>query len=321
MRSLLFILAAFFFQNTVHAQNELSESERNLIKSQAIRVKEQWDFKYSGNKLASRGFVSSRTIFDKEGRIIEVINYKDDTAVMNVSTYVYNENGQRSDYVKYRGNKNEILYKRTTKYNAANKKILEIGFNGADDFRNQFNYDTKGKLVEIRYFTAKKLDEVRSMTYKGNQSEMKVMDESGNILSYVITKRDEKDRITEESSLDKNKKMIEKMLYTYDSLGNLLVEEKQSNGKKIVRNEYMYDKSSKLQEVYSDEGDVPRYLKQNFSFGTNGTLLGEFWKNAPNAEQSFRKYNYDSSGRLLTTDCYFASYKYKVLNKFMYQTY
>jgi hypothetical protein len=321
MRVNLIFATIILLQNTVYSQSELAESERNLIKSQGIRVKEQWDYKYSGNVVSGKGFVSSRTTFDKDGRVVEVVNYKSDTAVLDLSIYAYNSDGDRTDFTKYRGNKSSLIFKQSTQYRAPKLKSLEIGFNGVDEFRNQYNYNGSGKLTEIKYFTGKKLDEVRSLSYSGNETTVQVKDANGNILSYLKSRYDEKGRVTEETKLDKDQKITDQIYYSYDSKGNLLVEEKKSPMKKTVRTEYIYDRSGKVQEVYYDGGEVPKYLKQSYSFASNGFLTGEFWKNSPTAEQSFRKYNYDSKGRLLSTDCYFASYKYKVLNKFVYQSY
>jgi hypothetical protein len=321
MRVLTLTAAFTFLQIGIYSQNELGETERNLVKSQGIRVKEQWDYKYSGNVVAQKGFVSSRTTFDKDGRIIEVINFKSDTAVLDMSTYAYNSNGDRTEYVKYKGRKGSLIFRQTTQYRAIGQKSLEIGFNGVDDFRNQYNYDASGKLIEIKYFTGKKLDEVRSLSYIGNETSVQVKGPSGNILSYIKTKSDEKGRVLEETRLDKTEKITDQMFYTYDTKGNLIAEEKRSPLKKPVRTEYVYDKTGKVQEVYFDEGDAPKYLKQSYSFSPSGSITGEFWKNSATAEQSFRKYNYDPKGRLLSTDCYFASYKYKVLNKFVYLSY
>ncbi len=316
------ILATFILlQNIVYSQSELGESERNLIKSQGIRIKEQWDYKYSGNVLAGKGFVSSRTTFDKDGRVVEVVNYKSDTAVIDMAIYAYNANGDRTEYTKYKGNKSSLIFRQTTQYRAPKLKSLEIGFNGVEEFRNQYNYNASGKLTEIKYFTGKKLDEVRSFSYAGKETTVQVKDANGNILSYIKSRNDENDRVIEETKLDKDQKVTDQSFYTYDSKGNLIAEEKRYPLKKTVRTEYVYDNSGKVQEVYFEGGEVPKYLKQSYSFASNGFLTGEFWKNSPSAEQSFRKYNYDSKGRLLSTDCYFASYKYKVLNKFVYQSY
>jgi hypothetical protein len=321
IRVLLCIIASVTIQNILLAQSELSESERILIKSKGIRLKEQWDYKYSGSVVTAKGFLSSRTAFNNDGRIIEMINYKNDTAVLNVSTYSYNSDGQRIEFIKYKGRKSSILFKQTTQYNAAKQKISETGFNGEDNFMNQYIYDGTGKQMEIRYFTNKKLDERRILTYKGNETEMQVKDASGNLLSSVKTERDNKGRVTEESRMDKNQQLMEHILFTYDDRDNLITEEKKYSAKPTVKTEYVYDKSGKLLEIYSLEGDVPRYLKQSYSYSSSGNLLTEFWKSSPTSEQSFRKYTYDNNGWLLSTDCYFASYKYKVLNKFVYQTF
>ena len=316
------VLATFILlQNIVYSQSELGESERNLIKSQGIRIKEQWDYKYSGNALAGKGFVSSRTTYDRDGRVLEVVNYKSDTAVIDISISVYNSNGDRTDYIKYKGNRTSLIFKQITQYRAPKLKSAEFGFNGVEEFRNQYNYNASGQLIEIKYFTSKRLDEVRSFNYAGNETIVMVKDANGNILSYIKSRNDEKGRLIEEKKLDKDQKVTEQKNYTYDSKGNLLTEEKKSPLKKTVRTEYVYDRLGKLQEVYYDGGEDLKYLKQSYSFASNGFLTGEFWKNSPSAEQSFRKYNYDSKGRLLSTDCYFASYKYKVLNKFVYQSY
>lgn len=317
----VFFICFLLFSMGGQAQTDFSDKDRALMKSLGIRTREQWDYKYVGDRLSIKGMCSSRITFDREGRALEVINYKSDTAILNITLYTYNAKGLRTDMVKYLGNKISILFRVGTIYDSKGNKTTENGFNGTENFTNRYSYDGAGRLAKIQYYIGRRLDETRDFSYNGDKMDVRVSDGSGNLLYTLVSRKDAGGRVIEESKLDKDRKETEHTVNNYDSRGNLVQVDKVTLNRRWSKTFYIYDNLGNVSEVYSEEAQNPKYLKQSYSYTNNGLLTGEFWRTTPNSDQSYKKYTYDHSGKLISTDCFYASYKYKVLNKFVYQTY
>jgi hypothetical protein len=319
MKAISCLLFFSVFVLPLAAQPDMSERERSDIKELGIRLREQYDYKYAAGKLAGKGNKSCRITYDSEGRIRELINFKNDTAVLNVSTYTYDNRGNRTEYVKYIGNRKTTSFKQNFQYDNKGNKLLETGFNGVDNYKNIFYYNPEGKLQQIKYYTGQKLDEIRTFTYLANTTEVKVADGFGNILFYLQTRYDQSNRPLEEIRLDKERKEINKTSHTYDAAGNDIKEVEVLQGRPGPITSYIYDAAGRLVEVYYEEPGTAKYLKQSFQYTREGRLQEQQWRNSPTADLSYKKYSYDYRGRQISVDCYFASYKFKVLNRFSYE--
>ena len=317
------LLILLFLQSAaiLTAQPDMSEKERNLIKSLHIRTREQWDYRYSGEKLSSKGFRSARLTYDEEGRVVETVNYKSDTTVMNLTDYTYNELGLRTGMMKYQGDHKVILFSSRTRYDGKGNKLTEDGFNGVDNFRNLYRYDNAGRLSQILYYQGKRLDESRTFSYHDQTTEVKVSDGNGNLQYTLVSVKDGADRVLEESKFDPNKELLEHTVNRYNLKGDLASTEKQTADKRWNKALYTYDASNNVSEIYAEETENPKYLKQSYTYTNNGLVAAEYWRNNPSADQSYHKNTYDKAGRLISTDCFFASYKFRVLNRFIYHYY
>ncbi|MFN8209025.1 MAG: hypothetical protein U0T82_16695 [Bacteroidales bacterium] len=319
-RSLYFIYALIFtFLHPVNSQIDRNEKERNWIQANEIRVKEQTDYRYVNGELARKGFLSSKMTFDKEGRVTEIINYLKDGQVVNVSSYSFDPRGNQKEFIKYTGNKAKLSFKQTYQYDANGNKITETGFNGAEEYRNSYSYNSQGKLIAINYFLEDKLDESRQFKYLGNEVEVLVNDSEGSLKFRIRNKLDSKGNILETVKLDKSGTQLEKTTFTFNEKNQLLKEESYNKANFEERLSYNYDSDNNLVEIWHEKAGGEKYLKNTYAYRPDGRISEEKWRSSPAAEFSYKKYAYDGKGQLKSTDSFFASYKYRVLSKFTYR--
>jgi hypothetical protein len=315
----LFFALIYIALAPLHSQNDRNEKERNWIRANQIRLKEQWDHRYVNGEPSRKGFLSSKMTFDKEGRVTEIINYLNNGQVVNVSSYSFDPGGNQTEYIKYTGNKVKLSFRQTYTYDANGNKTIETGFNGAEEYRNTYSYNAQGKLTEINYFLADKLDETRQFRYQGNDVEVLVIDNLGVLKFKIKNKIDSRGNTLETIKTDKTGTSFEKTIYTYNEKSQLIKEESFNKGVFAERLSYVYDAVNNLIEIWVEKSAGEKYLKNIYTYRPDGRISEEKWRSTPTAEFSYKKYTYDNKGQLKSTDSFFASYKYRVLNKFSYK--
>jgi hypothetical protein len=303
----------------LHAQNDRNEKERNWIRSNQIKSKEQWDYRYVNGEPTRKGFLSSKMTFDKEGRVTEITNYLNNGQVINVSSYSFDPRGNQTEYIKYTGNKSKLSFRQTYTYDGNGNKITETGFNGAEAYKNTYTYNPQGKLTEINYFLEDKLDETRQFRYQGNEVEVQVIDNQGALKFKIRNKVDAKGNILETVKTDKTGTTVGKTIYSYNDNSLLLKEESFNKGVVEERLFYVYDSGNNLIEIWLEKAAGEKYLRNTYTYRPDGRISEEKWRASPTADFSYKKYTYDSKGQLKSTDSFFASYKYRVLNQFKYR--
>jgi hypothetical protein len=303
----------------VLSQYDREEKERNWIRNNHVKAKEQWDYKYEGEKPSRQGFMSSKVMYDKNGRITEVINYKNNGSVVNISSYAFDPQGNQQEFIKYVGNKEKMTYRQTYTYDSNGNKLIETGYNGAEDFRNSYTYNELGKLSVIQYYLADKLDETRLFKYTGDKLEVNVSDALGALKFKLQNKLNTAGNVLETVKIDKGGNILEKTIYTYNEQALLSFEEKWVKGVYTEKLSYKYTPDGNLSELWTELSSGEKYMKNSYGWREDGRILEEKWRTSPSADFSYKKYNYDPKGRLLSIDSYYASYKYRVLNKFSYK--
>lgn len=293
--------------------------EKEWIKKNNIKKKEQYDYAYSGGEPGTKNYKSSVVIYNEDGNILEERNYRATGAIMYVSTYKYDSHGNRIKYLKYKGDKEKITYKQSFIYDNKGNKLMESGFNGAENYKNTYKYNGAGELVEINYYLGSTLDEKRLLERNGNITVIKVYD-ANDKFKYTITNRyDGNGNLLEEVKTEENVES-RKVNYAYDHNQNINEEVKFLYGNFSYQIKYKYDSKGRLIELEERVPDIPSaYVLKKYRYSPDGKLVAEEWRNDPNKDFSSKEYKYNSNGVLIETDCYFASYKFKVLYKYKYE--
>lgn len=200
--------------------------------------------------------------------------------------YEYDENGRKTkDKTYFEG---ELSYFLVYVYDAQGREIKETRYDadGSGVWVNEKVYDEEGRLKEARYDN--------STTYyddDGRELYKKTVTDTG---EEIIS---EEWRYSDDGRLLENRKNSSgyKILYFYDSAGNLMRVERYS-GEQLT-DEEIYPDSPNEMELYSYE-DGSRYLSQKQIKDENGNIIYQIRYMKDGSIVHERTREYDSEGRM-----------------------
>jgi hypothetical protein len=142
---LAFVLS-LLFSNLIFAQSK-KDIKKNKIKSIT-----EWNTKFQNGKEVS--FKESFTVFDKNGRTIELTEYTKDGSIKKKESTKYDAYDNKVEENKYENDQNSNSSKEKTKkiiykYNINNDKIEEEEYDGNGKLlkKSIYSYDNKGLKV------------------------------------------------------------------------------------------------------------------------------------------------------------------------------
>ncbi|MBN1183011.1 MAG: hypothetical protein JXB49_12030 [Bacteroidales bacterium] len=320
MKRLITYILLFACFVPILAQVEFDDLEKKDIVRNKIRSKTQWDYKYVDGVPVEEGFKSSYRKYDYMGNVIIVINFKFDGSVSSTEQYSYNNKGDRTEYIRYKGNQEELQYKENTEYDDKGNKLRVYGKTNKSSFNNVYTYNDEDKVAEIVYNVGDFIDEKRVFEYDGNTSTISVMDAKDNLKYTLVTSYNDKGQVTEETRYELDEAVSDKASYQYDSKGNVLKEEKYKHGQFRYRVKYTYDAAGHVLKVVQEEPSGISYEKSLCTYDAQGHLIEEKWRKNATSDFSKKDYSYNEEGLCIKMDAYFASYDLKVLSKFAYKT-
>jgi hypothetical protein len=317
MRNILltFFLCSIVFK--VAGQTNFESKDRERISRNKVKYQTQWAFDYENGRPKLKTYRSAATTFDRNGNIIEVINYNSNGEITSILVYTYDGKGNKTSYSRYKGNRKELTYNQNIGYDTKGNKIMEFGFDGVSKFKNTFKYAPDGKLSEIIYTTDSALTERRAFKHTGNQTELTILNATNSVLSKEITTYDGKKNILEEVKYVQDS-VTQKFNYAYDNQGKKLEETKLHLGRLLYRRKYTYDPTGNLLQIIEEKEGVQPFIAATYKYDSKGNVVEEKWAKDENSEDSRKSHKYDTKGLLLESDCYLASYKFSVLYKYTY---
>jgi hypothetical protein len=232
--------------------------------------------------------------------------------------YAYNDNNNRTLYER-EGSSNS--YKKISEYDAKNNLIQESGFNGTEDFRNEFEYTSSGKLEEAVYYINNNLQQKLVYKNSGTTTMIETYMRGVTLTSKIKIAYDSKGNIIEETTYNINGTELEKKEYKYNSASQLLEETKTQKGKFFYRNTYEYDARGNLLNIYEATLVKTKYAKKVYTYDTSGNLTVYKWRRSPDEEFNVKTYTYDSMGICLTEYTYYPNTGYELLSKYEYEYY
>jgi hypothetical protein len=300
---------------TLKAQ-ALEELEKRIASENGIRSKTRLDYKYSDGKMAKSGIKTSLTTYNRAGDVLQEDYLNEKGVVTGSEKYDYDANGNRTLYERNGNSK----YKKQTQYNSQNQIMLEAGFNGSENFRNEYSY-SGGKVSEIVYTLGSKVQQKLKYSWSGNTAQVSVYT-GGNSLSLKIKMvYDARGNLVEETTYTTAGKELEKKEYRYDSYSRLLEEVKTKNGKFYYRITNTYSPRGNLQEVAEETLSKKRYAKKVYVYDDQGNLFQYKWRRNPDEEFNVKSYTYDSKGICLTEHTLYPATHFELLSKYEYEFY
>jgi YD repeat-containing protein len=309
---LLFSLSSYLFGQT------LEEIETKIAAKNHIRTKIQIDYKYSKGKPSNTGVKSVTKSYSSKGELLEKRALSSKGEVIGWEKYTYDEAGNRTLYERENTSSN---YKKASKYDDKNNVLLEAGFNGAENFRNEYKYTPSGKVMEIIYYVGNRMEQKMLYEYSGNIAIVGIYAGGNTLTSKMNLKYDGKENITEEIKQTIDGVELEKKIYTYNTAGEILQEEKIIQGNFNYRLTYAYDTSGNLLKISEENNNESKYDKKVYTYDSAGNLTEYKWRRSPSDEFNIKKFTYNSQGICLTEYTFYPKTRYELLSKFEYEYY
>lgn len=312
-----FLLGSFI---QIFGQADFETKDRERVSKNRVKKQIQWEYDYVNGTLSTKGYKCSATTFDKSGNPIEIINYDAKGAITSVVVYTYDAKNNKTSYSRFKGNKEQLSYSQSIKYDDKGNKIVESGFDGASTFNNTFTYGANGKVSEIKYTTDKVLSEKRAFKYIGNSTEMSILSPANVLLSKEISILDSKNNVLEETKYVQNN-VAQKSNYAYDPSGKKLEESKENLGTLVYRRKFTYSPTGNLVQISEEKGGVKPFISYLYKYDPKGNPVEIKWTKEAGKEYSKKSNQYDAKDLLIETEFYNATYKLNVLYKYTYESF
>jgi hypothetical protein len=315
-----FSLVALLLPVCLFSQVDVFEQQnKETVKKYGIIGRTSWNHAYVGSSPKTEGYKNEYVKYNSNGEQTEKISYKSDGAMFAMESFKYDEYGNNSGYVRYDAKRDKITYKKLMKYNAKGDKTWESGFDGMSNYKNEYTYDMSGKLTQIDYYMGDVLYQKRTFSYTDKFNRMvHVTDAEGNFLFKMKQKTDSRNNILLNIEYAENGSEANKQLFKYNSDNDLLEEVKYENGTLSYKLTYIYNSAGKLVKITQNKQGGVVYDICKYEYDGAGRLIKEYTRKRQSQEFSTKKYTYDNRGICNEYDCYYASYKYRVLFKFTY---
>ncbi len=318
MKHIQFFLLFILFTYACGFSQTLEEKEIEIAAKNNIRTKIQIDYKFINGVQSTHGIKSSATTYSTKGEILAKNFFNAKNVVVGWEKYEYDARGNRTLYER---ENTSSKYKKISKYNENNDVVLEAGFNGAENFRNEYSYIAAGKPREIIYSTGSHVEQKLVYRHTGNTAMLEVYTKGTALTSKIRLVYDAKGNIVEETTLSVDGKELERKTYKFTVDSRIIEEEKTQQGKLSYRITYTYDSRGNLTTVYEETPAYRKYEKKVFVYDAAGNLTQYKWRRNSSQDFNMKTYTYNDKGICLTEHTFYPSTKYELLSKFEYEFY
>lgn len=313
----LFQLSLLLFSFSSHLFSQtLEDLEQKIAAKNKIKTKIQFDYKYSKGKPAKTGIKTTTKSFSINGDLLEKKSLNSKGEVIGWEKYAYDQAGNRTLYER---ENTSSKYKKASKYDERNNLLLEAGFNGAENFRNEYTYTPAGKIKGITYKVGNRIEQKAVYQYNGSIARINIYAGGNTLTSKILLLYDTKGNATEETKLTIDDKELEKKIFKYNTSGQLLQEEKTRQGNFNYRLTYEYNNRGDLIKISEETNSKKKYDKKVYTYDGSGNLTEYKWRRNPDDEFNIKSFTYDSRGICLSEYTFYPKTKYELLSKFEYE--
>jgi hypothetical protein len=312
--TLLFLLVGNLALVFGQANFEVKERERAL-KNKVMR-QVQLSHDVENGKVATKGYVSKITSYDRNGNAIEIIEMEKSGSIARITNFSFDTRNNQTEFSSYKGNKEKLNYSLKRTFDANNNKKTEMEYNGSNYITKTFVYDASGKLSEIKYLTDNVLSEKRLFKNLGGKTEMSIVNIANTVTAKETTIFDGKNNVVEESKYLQDNE-TQKSNYSYDDAGKKLEEQQLKLGILVYKRKYTYIKNE-ITQIIEERSNIKPYLAYAYKYDENGNVTEEKWTKDPEIGYSRKAHTYDTRGLLVETNYFNASYNFSVVYKYNY---
>ncbi|MGP1363155.1 MAG: RHS repeat domain-containing protein [Bacteroides sp.] len=323
MKNLLFVFL-LGIPSVLFAQLDRESIERQRMASNHIEQCTQYTHKYTKDKPAPKGYVTSVTTYNRNGNPVLIVNYRANGEESSRLYYVYNDLGQRLEYRKEepidKKGKMKVSFKQVFTYDAKGYKKTETGFDGSANYRVVYNYLPNGRLADITRFNAdNSVAERWIYSYNGNKQQIRVTPKTG--AAYTIEKEfDSNNNLIKDLQIGSDGKEMRKIVYTYDAQKRIETETESYAGEFRHALKYIFNSKGQLVQILKKEGNAGKDMVNNdYAYDSEGNLVTEQWNDGDPTALSKKDSEFDQSGNMVKVDSYYAPYKYRVMYSYQYK--
>jgi len=305
---------------SANSQEVFDEQNIQVIRKNNIKSQTCWNHAITNNIPVIEGYKNSFSQYDERGNVSEMISYKSTGKVFTMEQYKYDDFDNNIGYIRFDGSQDKITYKKAFKFDETGRKVREVGFDGAANYRNDFKY-LNNRLVEIEYYLNDILSQKRIFKYtSATIREINVHSADGTFEFKMTQVLDAKGNVLEDVEyMPKSETVKEKTLFTYNASGMVLSEAKLKGTILQYKKVFEYDSKGNLVSIKQEEQGVPLYELKRYEYNAANKLTKESFRKKASQEFSTKEYTYDEKGLCKEVLCFYASYNYKVLFKYTYE--
>ncbi len=313
-RILTYLIFSVLFVSFSAAQT-LEENERELFKKHKVQKRTKFDYKFSGDKVASEGVKTSVSTYNEMGFVLSTTAYNPKGEEVTTEKFGYDDSGNRTQYER---KSMTGAYKKNSQYDDEDNIILESGYDGSAAFKTTYKYNSSNKVTEIGYYVENLLDEKRVYEYKGQTAVVQILHKGKDLKSTVKLKFNSNGDILEETIISLEGTELEKRLLEYNAQGLMTKETKYRGGELNYTTWYYYDGNNNLVKITEDSKSKGRYDKKLYKYDSQGRVIEYKWTRKPDQDYNVKTYTYGADGVCVEELTYYPRTNYKLLSKYSY---
>jgi len=314
----IFVLLLFLFSLPMTYAQLPEALEISTIIEQGIESQEQWNYKFVNGKPSDKGYKNSYKEYDVNGNITKEEYYRRGDINQELS-YKYDRNQNKTEYVNYSAEEDEIRFKQTINYDPDGKKVKENRYNGSEHHVIDYTYNDQDNLSTIvKTDLDGNLIQKRVFSYDGNVANIRVLDGKGNLISRIVNKYDHHDNLVEHTEYNPGGEQVKKISYSFNNKDLKTDEVKHQKGNFIYHKQYQYNDADYLVQIHKEQPRDEVHISKKFHYTRDGKLSKEEWFDSMADKYSHRKYFYNEKGIVEKAEVYYALYDYKVLYRYRY---
>jgi YD repeat-containing protein len=318
-KNILLLISLSLFTLNLYGQSNFEKFSKELIRQNKIKSITEWSHPYQGEKPAAKGTKNSIARFDKNGNLTEEITYNARGEETRKVSYRYDSKGNRSEYSVFEAKFNKITYSQFASYDNSGNKLSEWGFDGLGSYRNNYILNNDGSISEIHFTSQNRLTEKRIFKNAELETEISILNLGTFPSGKILLKYDQNKNLTEEIETDASGILIRKVSYTYNPAGQLIQETRFRGSNLSYINNHQYNSKGQLTVIEKEETSSSPTITHKFNYDSSGRLTEEQWYSENARDYSSRKLQYDNKNNIFSMDCFFISYKFRVMYKFSFE--
>ncbi len=318
-KSLILYFLFSLFSFNLQSQNNFEKFPKDLIRQNKIKSITEWSHSYQGGNFASKGTKNNIATFDRQGILIEERFFNSRGNETRKVTYRYDLQGNLVEHTVFEAKFNRITFSRLANFNASGVRLSEWGFDGLGNYRNNYILDNSGRINEIHFTTQNRLTEKRIFKYSGLETEITILSQGTIPTGKIFLKHNRNNKLIEESEVDASGNLLRKVTFDFNNAGQLVKESRFRGSNLSYINRFNYNPAGQLISIENAELSSDPIITHKFSYDAMGRLSEEQWYSGNVQDFSHKKYQYDRNGKIISMDCFFVSYNFRVMYKFTFE--